>query len=610
MSAPSQPKKSQEPTSRQEIDAAVAGKTVASQFLETVSRRRGAVALRFKEGEGWNQWSWEDLASRVASVAAGLASLGVSPGDRLVMMVRNRPEFHVLDSAALFLGATPISLYNSSSAEQVAYLTSHCGAKLAVAEDAAFLERFLKVRPEVPTLEKLVVIDPDVAEKEAVSYAEMASSPPCDLEEAARKLSPDLVATVIYTSGTTGPPKGVMLSNYNICWTVESMSRVMGEDVAGKRMVSYLPMAHIAERMLSHYQHVIFGTEVTDCPDLNQLSVYLREVRPQLFMGVPRVWEKIYAGIQAALSLDPEKHEAFERALEVGRRCNAAREDGASLPEDLQTAWRQVDEAAFSQVRAMVGLDAMEIAITGAAPIAPEVFDFFRSIGVPLSEIYGLSECCGPMTWERFRVRSRTVGRAIPGSEVKLLEDGEVVSRGGNNFIGYLNDPERTAEALDSEGWLHTGDIGTLDQDGYLRIIDRKKELIITAGGKNISPANLEGVLKSFPLIGQACAVGDGKPYVAALIVLDPEVAPAWAKAHGIEAGSLSELAENPQVLAEVERSVAEANKHFSSAEQIKRFTVLGKEWLPDSDELTPTMKLKRRGVLEKYAAEIEALYG
>jgi long-chain acyl-CoA synthetase len=324
---------------------------------------------------------------------------------------------------------------------------------------------------------------------------------------------------------------------------------------------------------------------------------------------VPRVWEKIYAGIQGALAADAEKQAGFAKALEVGKKVTAARVTGEPLPADLAGAWEQVDAAAFAPVRALIGLDACRIALTGAAPIPREVLDFFLAIGLPLSEVYGLSECTGPMTWTPHPVRPGTVGPPIPGQEVRLLDDGEVVCRGGNVYSGYLKDPERTAEMLDDEGWLHSGDIGVLDEDGYLSIVDRKKELIITAGGKNISPANLEAALKSFPLIGQACAVGDKRPYMTALIVLDPDVAPAWAKSRGIEAATLAELAQDPDVRAEVERCVAEANEHFSQVEKIKKIAILPDEWLPDSEELTPTMKLKRRGVLSKYADEIEALY-
>jgi long-chain acyl-CoA synthetase len=279
------------------------------------------------------------------------------------------------------------------------------------------------------------------------------------------------------------------------------------------------------------------------------------------------------------------------------------------LTSEEQQTLDFLDAVAFKQVREMIGMDAMEYAITGAAPIPVELVEWYRAIGVPLSEIYGMSENTGPLTWDAYRVKPGSVGRALPGVTVKLAEDGEVIAQGGNIFSGYLKDPEKTAEALDSDGWLHTGDIGEFDDEGYLRIVDRKKELIITAGGKNISPANIEAALKSFPLIGQAAVIGDKRPFISALLVLDPEVAPSWAKARGIEFDTLADLAANDEVRAEVEASVAEANKRFSQVEQVKRFAVLGEEWLPDSEELTPTMKLKRRGINTKYAAEIESLY-
>ncbi|HLF41176.1 MAG TPA: AMP-dependent synthetase/ligase, partial [Acidimicrobiia bacterium] len=379
--------------------------------------------------------------------------------------------------------------------------------------------------------------------------------------------------------------------------------------IDGWREVSYLPMAHIAERLLTHYFHIAHRTHVTTCPEPTALAAYLRDVRPEFFLGVPRVWEKIYAGISAAVAADPDKQAAFARALEVGRQAAAARVTGDPLPPELQAAWEQVDSAAFANVRALVGLDACRMALTGAAPIPAQVFDFFLHIGVPMSEVYGMSECTGPMTWTPHRVRPGTVGPAIPGQEVKLLDDGEVCCRGGNVFAGYLKDPDRTAEVLDGDGWLHSGDIGRFDEAGYLQIVDRKKELIITAGGKNISPANLEAAIKSFPLIGQACVIGDGRRFMSALIVLDPDVAPAWAKSRGVEAATPAELAAHPDVVAEVERALEEANRGFNQVERIKKFTILPAEWLPDSEELTPTMKLKRRGVLAKYTDEIEAMY-
>jgi long-chain acyl-CoA synthetase len=596
----------------EEIAAAVSGHTVTTRFRDTVLAHPDRVALRWKEADGWGEWTWADYADRACRFAAALADLGVVQGERVVLMMRNRPEFHVADMGTLLLGATPVSIYNSSSPEQVQYLVSHSGAVAGIVEDVDYLERILKVRDELPTLEHLAIIDDDGrASDDVLQWEQLLAHEPIDLDIAARTAKPDDLATVIYTSGTTGPPKGVMLDHANIVWTVESLLRCLqetGRDPRFRRMVSYLPMAHIAERMTSHYQGVIAGFEVTTCPEASRISAYLTDVRPEIFFAVPRVWEKLHAGVMAIARANPEQQAALDGALPIGERVAECRARQVQPPAEL-AAEAEAVQPVLDLVRSMLGLDQIMAAISGAAPLPQEVLRFFRAIGVEMSEIYGLSETSGPMTWAPYQVKVGTVGPAIPGEEVVLGDDGEVLARGGNIFRGYLNDPERTAEALDDDGWLHTGDIGELDADGYLKIVDRKKELIITAGGKNISPANLEAALKSFPLIGQACVIGDNRPFVSALLVLDPEVAPAWAANHGIEGKSPGELAEDPVVLAEVQRDVDEANKRFARVEQIKKFVLLGEEWLPDSEELTPTMKLKRRGVHTKYAEQIESMY-
>jgi long-subunit acyl-CoA synthetase (AMP-forming) len=598
--------------SNEEVSKMVAGQTVPTRFLETVRRIPGQVALRWREGDGWGELTFADYAERAAHVAAGLGALGVERGTRVVLMMRNRPEFHIADMAVLLCGGTPISIYNSSAPEQVQYLAHHCEAEVAIVEDLDFLDRILKVRDELPALREIVVIDdPEARAPEGVHrWESLLASDPVDLDVAAQIVQPSDLATVIYTSGTTGPPKGVMLDHENVCWTVESLRLSLDEfSTEGRRVVSYLPMAHIAERMTSHYQGAALGYEVTTCPEARKVATYLPSVRPEVMFAVPRIWEKIYAGVQAIAAADPANQKKLDAALEVGRQVAEHDAGGEELPPELQAAFAKADAQVLSPMRIMLGLDQLVAAVTGAAPITIDILQFFRSLRVPLSEIYGLSESSGPMTWAPFTVKPGTVGPAIPGCEVTLADDGEVICRGGNVYRGYLNDPEKTAEALDDDGWLHSGDVGTFDADGYLRIVDRKKELIITAGGKNISPANLEAALKSFPVIGQVCVIGDNRPFISALIVLDPEVAPAWAKQHGIEADTLEDLAAHPEVHAEVERNVAAANERFSQVERVKKFALLGAEWLPDSEELTPTMKLKRRGIHQKYADEIEAFY-
>jgi len=594
----------------EELARSVAGHTVATRFRDIVAARGPRPAVRWQVDDGWQEWTWAELGDRACRVAGALQHLGVRPQDRVVLMMRNRSEFYVADLACMLVGATPVSIYNSSAPEQVQYLAHHCGAVAAIVEDADYLERILKVRDELPDLAHLAVIDDDGrAPDDVLRLAELLGSAPLDLDEASGTASPDDLATIIYTSGTTGPPKGVMIDHANVVWTVESLHRSLPIDPTGYRVVSYLPMAHIAERMVSYYWGISFGYETTTCPEPSLLGQYLVHVRPQLLFGVPRIWEKLHAGVLAIASRDPAQREALEAALAVGEREQAYRARGEPMPRDLAAEYEaHVPTLAF--VRDALGVDQIVTALSGAAPLPREAFGFFRALGLEFSEIYGLSETSGPMTWEPFRVKAGTVGPAIPGCTVRLGDDGEVLARGGNIFRGYLNDPARTAETLDEDGWLHSGDIGELDEDGYLRIVDRKKELIITAGGKNISPANLEAALKASPLIGQAAVIGDGRPFVSALVVLDPEVAPAWAAAHGVTADSLPALAKDPTIVAEVEREVAGANERFSNVERVKKVTVLGEEWMPDSEELTPTMKLKRRGVLAKYADEIETMYG
>jgi len=581
----------------------------AIDWLLANARERGdRSALRWREGESWRTSTWGEHADRVARAAAGLRALGVGPGDRVVLMLRNRPEFHVADLAAVALRATPISIYNSSSPEQVAYAVGHSRARVVVVEPD-LLPRVQQVRDQLPHLEHVVVVGAAGGDS---TFDDLLATTGLDLAEAAQAVQQEDLATVIYTSGTTGPPKGVMIDHRNLLHQVAAADQLWDMTLPGgehERRLSFLPMAHVAERVVTHYAAVHRGCEVTTCPDLAELGAYLGQTRPHLIFGPPRVWEKLKAGIEAAVRAQGEEAgQRFAYGLDVGKQVAAKRAADESLPEDLAQLWQAVDST-FAGVRGLVGLDAAQFAITGAAPIPVEVIEFFRGLGVPFAEVYGMSENTGAMTLDVHRVKPGTVGRPVPGVELKIAEDGEVLCRGEIVFRGYLDDAERTAEALDDDGWLHTGDIGVLDEEGYVRIVDRKKELIITAGGKNVSPANLEAALKTIPLVGQACVVGDGRPYLSALLVLDPDAAPAWAARHGKQGSDLAALAADADLHAEVAEQLEAVNGRFSQAERIKRFALLGEEWLPDTGVLTPTMKLKRRGVHDRYADEIEHLY-
>jgi long-chain acyl-CoA synthetase len=573
------------------LDAA----TMAEAFQLTAAANADRCALRMK-GDAFSV-TWGQYADKVRALAPGLSAMGLGRGDSLAIMLTNRPEFHFFDAAALHLGATPFSIYNTYAPEQIQYQVQDAAARILVTE-RAFLER---VR-SVGGIEHLVVVDADdldealtIADVEAMGDAEF------DFEAAWRAVEPDDVLTLIYTSGTTGPPKGVQLTHSNQISAVRGFDEVIAFPDDG-RVVSWLPMAHIAERACSHYLPMLLGFTTTCCPNPREVVAYLPEVRPTWFFAVPRIYEKLKAALEAAFAAeqDEAKRQATQWALDVGLRRVRAEQAGEEVPDELLQEYAKADELVLSKIRARLGLDEIESINVGAAPTPREVIEFFHAIGIPLAELWGMSEttgygACNPPE----RIKIGTVGPPAPGAEITLADDGEVLMRGPMVTPGYRNQPEKTREALDDEGWLHTGDVGEFDEDGYLKIIDRKKELIISAGGKNMSPANIEAKVKaSSPLIGQAIAIGDGRPYNVALITLDPDVAPGFIDQNGREA-----------VEAEVQRGVNAANEQLAGVEQIKRFKILDTEWQPGGDELTPTMKLKRKPIHEKYAAEIEALY-
>jgi len=579
-------------------------RTVLDGLVRHVRQRPDDVAFRSFEGE---TLTWADYADRAARFAAGLRDLGVGPGDRVVLMMRNRLGFHVADTGALLAGATPISIYNSSSVEQIRYLAGHCRAVVAVTEAGDFADRLVAAAADLPSLAGIIALDAaaDRPVAGAMPYDDLLASSPVDIDAAAERAQPDDLLTVIYTSGTTGPPKGVMLNHRNVLAQFDGLVHFLGPDGSKHRFVSYLPMAHIAERNISHYVHLLWGNVVTPCADMSQLGGYLVAIRPTLLFGPPRVWEKLAAGIRAAIAARSEaEQQIVADGLRVGRQVQELRATGAEPDGELAAAWQRVDEGIFAPLRRMIGLDECGYAFSGAAPIPAEVIEFLRDIGLPMSEIYGMSENTGGMTWEPVLVRPGKVGRAYLDTEVVTAPDGEILCRGPIVFPGYLDDPERTREAIDDDGWLHTGDIGEFDDDGYLRVVDRKKEILITAGGKNISPANLEAALKTIPLVGQAMAIGDGRPYLVALLTLDPD-----AIAVRFPGRTADDVGKDPAVADEIAAAVAAVNARFSAVEHLRRITVLGEEWLPDTDVLTPTMKLKRRGVLAKYADAIEAMY-
>jgi long-chain acyl-CoA synthetase len=574
-------------------------------FVATVERLEDDVALR----SGEETQTWSELAARVARIAGGLAQLGVGRGDTVALMLANRPEFVACDLAAAALGAVPFSIYQTSSPEQIAYVVGDADSRVAIVE-AVYLEAFERAREELPRVEHLIVLDADGGTETLVQLEQR--DPDFDADAAGAAVEPDDLLTLIYTSGTTGPPKGVQLTHRNLLTLVASVDGMIPFPERGGRVISWLPAAHIAERGANYYLPVVKGLEIAICPDPRQIVQFLPQVRPTWFFAVPRVWEKLKAGLEAMLAgLPDEQRQPAVRGLEAALEKVRLEQRGEGVPDGVAAAATAADAGMFAALRQQLGLDEAVAVSVGAAPTPVEVLEFFHAIGIPVGELWGMSETCGVATCNPpERVKLGTVGPPVPGTELKLAEDGEVLARSAANMPGYRNMPEKNAETIDAEGWLHTGDIGELDEDGYLRIVDRKKELIINAAGKNMSPASIESKLKAAsPLIGQAAAVGDGRRYNVALIVLDPDFAPAWAQGEGIEGATLEELAEHEAVQGAIADAVDAANQRMARAEQIKKFEILPAEWPPGGDELTPTMKLKRRPIERKYAAEIEALY-
>jgi len=594
---------------RRAVDAA----TMAEAFRLTVEAYPDKVAIRTK-GDTVSL-TWSQLCERVDTLAAGLAGLGLKRGDTMAILLGNRPEFHVVDLAAMMVGATPFSIYQTYAPNQIEYVVSDAGARLLVTE-RAFLDNVLEARKSLPDLEHVIVIDPpeegvegtlSLAEVEAVG-----AESDFDVEGAAAAVEPDDVLTLIYTSGTTGPPKGVELAHRNLLFAVQAIEQMI-DLPPESRVISWLPAAHIAERAAHHYLPVVFAATVTTCDNPREIVSFLPEVRPTWFFAVPRIWEKLKAGLESmAAGLPDEQREPLQQALAAATEKVRLEQAGEPVPEKLAAQVAKADEEIFSNLRAHLGLDQINSVNVGAAPTPVEVLEFFHAIGIPLAELWGMSETCGAGTVNPpDRIKLGTVGPATPGVEVKLADDGEVLVRGGVVMLGYRNLPDRTAETIDEQGWLHTGDIGEMDGDGYLRIVDRKKEIIINSAGKNMSPANIEATLKSAsPMIGQVCVIGDARPYNTALIVLDSDYAPAWAAQHGLEGKPLEELASEQAVIDAVQEGVDAANAKLARVEGIKRFHLVPADWLPGGDELTPTMKLKRRPIAEKYGQEIEALYG
>jgi long-chain acyl-CoA synthetase len=547
------------------IDEALAQTNLCAAFQVTAAANAQRAALR--EFGRTQEITYGKMAERVRHLAGGLIALGVKRNDTLGLMLDNRSEFHLVDLAALHIGALPYSIYNSNPAEKVVPILENAGSSVVIAEPH-YAPVLVQVRSERPDLlGTIVVVDAERGVGDLTLAELEALEPPADFDFEAewQAVTPDTLGMLIYTSGTTGEPKGAEWTHHALMENLRGFHQLIPVSPVG-RMVSYLPMAHLAERFMTHYGLMVYGLTVTSVSNARDLADALREVHPTRFFGVPRIYEKLAEPAQAMVGSDPEA------------------------------------------ARTALGFDHAEYLGSAAAPARVDIIELFNCLGLPLIENWGMSETALTLINPPGRVKVGTVGQPTPGVEAKLAEDGELMIR-GPIFSAYRNDPERTREAFDDEGWMHTGDVASVDDDGYFKIVDRKKDIIINSAGKNMSPVYIEGAIKSqTPLIAFVAVIGDGRKYNTALLALDPDLVSQFAAEKGLE-GSFAELTRAPEVQAEVSRAMEAANGTLARVEQIKRFRIVDEPWVPGSELVTASMKVRRRAINQRYAAEIEALY-
>jgi long-subunit acyl-CoA synthetase (AMP-forming) len=585
--------------------------TVAGAFQRTVARYADKTAIQTLDGS--ERYTWSELAERVRRTAAGLASFGIKHGDTIAIVLPNTIDCHVIDYAAVHLGAVPFAIFNSAPAEQIEHQLRRGDATLVVTQQA-FLKRISEAAAALgDQVRHIVVVDGD-APQGAVSLAELEGSgdPGFDFDAAWQAITADDLVALIFTSGTTGPPKAAQYSHRTALSQVRAMDAAL--PLPADNIISFMPMAHSGGRNTVHYMALAYGATITVCPDIKQLLEALPIVHPDSFFAVPRFWEKIQVAIETMVQSQPEDRRAvLQRAIEVGLERTKVADSGSSATAPATAALdAEYTEAALQlkPILAQLGLDRIKSAFVGGAPSAPELSQFFRAVGVPMLEAYGLTEGCLNIFNRVDMFKSGSAGKPLPGVEVRLADDGELLVRSDLNFVGYRHQREATAETMDADGWLHTGDIASIDDNGFVSIVDRKKELIINSAGKNMSPATIESAITGeSSLIGQVVAIGDSRKYVTALITLDPEAVSICAKRLGLGDRPLEKLVGSPEIQREVASAIERGNRRLNSNEQIKKFTVLPTVWLPDSEELTATAKIKRRVINVKYAKEIEDLY-
>ena len=575
--------------------------------------------------------TWGDYGSAVERVGRALLALGLRRGDRVSLLCSNRPEWFFVDIGCMSMGATTVPIYVTSSPQQVAHVVGHSRSRVVVVENEEQLRKLLPERGRLPDLNHVVVLDEwephgdifPLSWEGFQALAEEVSAADFELERS--RLRGEEVATFVYTSGTTATPRAVMLTHDNIWWTCEAVQEhIRMEDVENLRALSYLPLSHVAERVVSHLLQIYYGSRTWFAGSLDSLREDLLDCRPTYFFGVPRVWEKFHAAVRARLDERPSgvkervEQALLRRAIAVGGRVTDAEQDAvgrgrpvskARMSPALRLQHALFDRVVLSRARARAGLERCTRSFSAAAPLDPEIIRFFHALGLKIAEGYGQSETCGPTTWNPpDGIRIGSVGTPLPGLSLRIAQDGEVLVKGGNVSPGYHDDNAANTEAFDEEGWLRSGDIGRRDEHGYVYITDRKKDLIITAAGKNVAPQELENVLRQNEIVSQVVVIGEGRPYLTALVTLDEESAPAWGREQGIS-GSLNEIAAHERTLEEIGAAIEELNRSVSRPEQIKRFRVLDRDFTQERDEITPTLKVKRRRIADLYAHVIDEMY-
>ena len=606
-------------TVREEYEARVLGLHMPATVRQAAERYgdQPAFSDRFDvpEGETWSTLSWAQTWEQTERVAAALVDLGVEVGDPVAIMANNRTAHTLADYGAMAAAAVPMSIYNTLAQDQVGFIAAESRPVVVILEDHDRYQRWEKALDEVDSIRHIVMFsDADrVDDPRVMTWDDFLThgTDTSGVEARMDRITPDLAATYLYTSGTTGNPKGVVLTHHNVMY--ESVSTLDAAGLHGQqRTISYLPLAHIAERVLATYGPPFLGSHVHAIPDPAGLLGALGEVHPTAFFGVPRVWEKIKTGISAKLAEDPDpaNQAMVTNAMAAGLAWTQAHEYGSSMTPEVEAAYARADEGILAFLRLLLGLDQVTWAASAAAPMPLEVAKFMGGLGLQVYDVYGMTETTGAFTSNgpgQFKLG--TVGRPNPGIEVRLGEDAEILVRGPVNTPGYHLQEAATRALIDEDGWIHTGDIGTVDEDGFYSVIDRKKELIITSAGKNIAPSNIENYLKESPIVGHAMALGDNRSYVVAILTLDGEIAPLVAAKLGVEFTDLADLSTKPEIRAMAQAAVDHANERLSRPEQVKAWELLPDEWTAESEELTPTLKLKRRVVNTKYADVVEKLY-